>query len=133
MEKLSSEMKAKRTITVNDHRYHWTVSLKLYPKKQDHVHVAIWFAEMRGQKLNLQLRYDDPWLNFGAIIICRESKRLRSGFELRPVTPAEIHKLILTALENGWTPEKKAPQLHFYVNRNTQQLYPVSQIEYHAG
>ena len=126
-------MKAKRTITVYNHRYHWTVSLKLYPKSHDHVHVAIWSAQIKGQKLNLQLRYDDPWLNFGPIITCSEPKRLQSAFERLSVTPAEIRKLILAALENGWTPEKKAPQLHFYANRNTQQLYPVSQIEYHTG
>ena len=126
-------MKAKRTITVNGCRYHWTVNLKLYPKSHDRIHVAIWSAQIRGQKLNLQLRYDDPWLNFGPIITCNEPKKLQSAFELRSVTPAEIRKLILAALESGWTPEKTATQLHFYANRNTQKLYSVSQIEYHTG
>jgi hypothetical protein len=123
-----------RRITVNKRRYFWTIrrkrKLHKHGRDHDHVHVAIWSAECAGQTVNLQLRFDNPWLYFGEIITCQNPRKLADAFEFRPVTPKEISELIPVAIEAGWTPDKPNAQLHFFVNRSANTLHRVTQAEY---
>ncbi|SBT43510.1 hypothetical protein [Micromonospora auratinigra] len=88
----------KRTIHVDGVEYGWAV------RRTDPGHVAlrIWPVPGRsGCRLEVQVAFDDPWLNFGPIITA-PAERVAEVFALTPVTPQQVAELIRAALASGW-------------------------------
>ncbi len=110
-------MKVKRKITISDAAYGYAVR-RLDGDGPGYVHIGIWLLEPRGgQKLNVRVRFDDPWINYGPIITCPDKERIREVFELNPVTPGEIRRIILAALDFGWHPSAKGAELDLMWDR----------------
>lgn len=90
-----------RQITVDATRYAWIVA-RIDP---NHVVLRVWAAE-RGRRdfpLEVRLRYDDPWLNYGPIITAPPERR-DAVFQLEPVTPGVVRRTIEAAMAAGWGP-----------------------------
>ena len=115
-----------RPISVGDTKYRWVVRTK----NVDLVHVGIWVPDHPGQKLNVKLNYDDPWLNYGPIITCKDPDKIRKAFNTKPIMPKEVKAIIEKALEFGWQPKEKAAELYLVWNRNLEKFDKLSAEEY---
>jgi hypothetical protein len=90
-----------RRITVEGTRYAWILA-RVDPH---YVVVRVW-AAARGRRdhpLEVRLRHDDPWLNFGPIITA-SPEGVKATFQLEPVTPAVVRRAIEAAVAAGWGP-----------------------------
>ncbi|MEV7630564.1 hypothetical protein [Actinoplanes sp. NPDC089786] len=87
-----------RRIVVEDITYKWTVG----QVDAGRVRVKVWHgASERGGTLEVMVAFDDPWLNFGPIVSA-PAGRAAEVFELNPIAPALIARMIKLALEAGW-------------------------------
>jgi hypothetical protein len=87
-----------RSIVVEDIGYRWTVG----PVDPSHVRVKVWHdAPDHGGALEVLVAFDDPWLNYGPIITAPPG-RASEVFELDPVVPALVAKIIRQAAGAGW-------------------------------
>lgn len=118
--------KKSRNIKVDNAEYCWTVK----SKNVDLLHIGIWQKIATGQKLNIKLKFDDPWLNYGPIITCNDPGRIRDVLELRPITPTIIKSLIDAALEFGWEPSLKGAELYLVWDRKLEFFKQISAEEY---
>lgn len=66
----------------------------------------------RDAPLEVQIRYDDPWLNFGPIITA-PPEQVHTIFQLAPITPGQVRTMIEAALTAGWDPESASSQRRF--------------------
>jgi hypothetical protein len=99
-----------RQITIGSTCYLWIV-------KRVDAHYIVLRAWARDRKrrdypLEVRLRYDDPWLNFGAIITAPPDKR-DTVFQLVPITPASVRSIIESAIDAGWGPHHPPDRRHF--------------------
>lgn len=130
--------KSKRKINIDGTEYIWAVTFKhAHQGKDDYVHLGIWCAEsanLRGQKLNVKVRFDDPWLTFGTktdIVRTDEGVQfIPRDTEKRPITPADIRSIVCTALEQGWCPQEKKAELFMRWDRDTQRLEVLTKEDY---
>lgn len=71
----------------------------------------------KNRFVNVRLRFDDPWANFGTLLAAgsseEASKRISEVFVSRPLTPSMVREIILAAREAGWKPETRQEQLNF--------------------
>jgi hypothetical protein len=89
-----------RSIVVEDVAYRWTVGLV----DPGHVKVKVWHvAPVRGGALEVIVDFDDPWLNFGPIVTAPVG-RAAEVFNLNPIAPALVAKIIRQAVDAGWHP-----------------------------
>lgn len=99
-----------RRITVNSIDYVWRVQ-RLDPQM---VVLRVWLRgrARRDAPLEVQIRYDDPWLNFGPIITA-PPEQVHTIFQLAPITPGQVRTMIEAALTAGWDPESASSQRRF--------------------
>jgi hypothetical protein len=122
--------KAIRKLVMENESFSWTVMPKLSCRQSDYVYVGIWLTGHNGQKLNVKIRFDDPWLNFGEMITCRDKDNFNQIFETRPITPSIVRKIISIALDNDWTPHDKNSEIFYEFKRDTMRLILISPQEY---
>ncbi len=94
--------KSIRQITVGMTRYVWVVRRL----DESHVILRVWSAERnrRDRPLEVRVRYDDPWLNYGPILTAPPDRR-EHVFQLVPVTPGMVRETIEAAVAMGWGPD----------------------------
>jgi hypothetical protein len=92
-----------RKIAIDGVVYRWRVQT-LDPQ---HVLLHVVLATDRGNRspLEVRIRFDDPWLNYG-LLITATSQQIQQNFALEPVTPRQVRAIILSAREQGWQPER---------------------------
>ena len=104
-----------RSIVVDGIDYRWAVGMV----DPAHVRVSVWRdapepmpgevsparASARGGALEVVVAFDDPWLNYGPIITA-PAGRAAEVFELEPIAPALIARIVRQALETGWQPHR---------------------------
>jgi hypothetical protein len=68
--------------------------------------VRVWPHGAGGNaaRLDVRVRFDDPWLNFGPIITA-PTARVTGVFQLAPVTPRLVAAAIAQALVRNWDPD----------------------------
>jgi hypothetical protein len=90
-----------RQITIGSSRYNWVVRRL----DESHVVLRVWAAERarRDYPLEVQMPFDDPWLNLGPILVTPPERRA-AIFQLVPVTPGVVREAIEAAMAAGWTP-----------------------------
>ncbi|WLQ15353.1 hypothetical protein O5O45_05395 [Hahella aquimaris] len=118
-------MKSKlRKISVNELTFNYAISHeKCLKEEAGYLRLTVWPSDNKSQKLIVITRFDDPWLNFGPLISCPPEKA-PNLFELRPVTPAEVRKVIESAQEKGWPASPKSHEVLFEWDRDLQKLLP---------
>jgi hypothetical protein len=106
---MSLRRKQSRRIAIDGESYRWTVG-----KSQKHrtgcVSVVLELAEDPGQRLVVKVPSRDFWLDFGEITAGR---RPFAEDTYRPVTPAMIRGVVVSALAAGWHPHEKRKPLDF--------------------
>jgi hypothetical protein len=108
-----------RSIVVEDIAYRWTVGLV----DPGHVRLKVWHeAPERGGALEVMVAFDDPWLNFGSIITT-PAGRVAEVFELNPIAPALVAKIIRQALGAGWRTDHNGTT-RLQPNRDSERLEP---------
>jgi hypothetical protein len=94
-----------RRITACGRKWAWRVRPDgpSYPR---HVLVRIWPRGAGGDaaRLDVGVRFDDPWLNFGPIVTA-PAARVAEVFQLTPVTPRLVAAAIAQALARHWDPD----------------------------
>jgi hypothetical protein len=92
-----------RQIIVDNIAYRWRVRT-LDPQ---HVLLHVVLATDRGNRspLEVRIRFDDPWLNYG-LLITATSQQIQNNFALEPVMPRQVRAIILSAREQRWQPER---------------------------
>jgi len=100
-----SRGKSLRQITVEATRYAWVLA-RVDPH---YVVVRVWAAERsrRDHPLEVRLRHDDPWLNYGPIITAPPERRAKT-FQMEPITPGVVRRIIESAVAAGWGPHHPA-------------------------
>ncbi|AZZ91613.1 hypothetical protein EUZ85_13100 [Hahella sp. KA22] len=118
-------MKSKlRKISVSGLTFNYVISHETRLKEDiGYLRITVWPFDNKSQKLIVTTRFDDPWLNFGPLISCPPEKA-HEIFELRPITPAEVRKVIESAQENGWPASAKSRETLFEWDRDGQKLFP---------
>ncbi|CCH17522.1 hypothetical protein MILUP08_42443 [Micromonospora lupini str. Lupac 08] len=106
-----------RSIVVDDIEYRWTVGM-VDPGR---VKVTVW-RDGPGGALEVMARFDDPWLNFGPIITA-PAGRVAEVFELSPIAPALVAKIVRQALDMGWQAQHKATT-RLQLTRDRERLEP---------
>ena len=105
---MSIPQKGARRITVGDENYLWLIRRKATYSQTDYgigrIHVAIAHDEAPGTTL---LVYTD-----------RKHPKDLGKVETMPVTPSDVSRWILQALELGWKPAKQGPQLAVEIEGN---------------
>jgi hypothetical protein len=80
-----------------------------------YVVARIWLGGEGGgaARLDVRLRFDDPWLNYGEMLttVAATPERLDEIFDLRPVTPGIVASIIGQALSHGWNPKARGSTL----------------------
>ncbi len=88
-----------RKIVIDNTRYAWVV------RRVDaqHLVLRVWPGERTRKDfpLEVRLRFDDPWLNFGEILVAPPASR-GDVFQLAPVTPRTVRETIEAAKAAGW-------------------------------
>ncbi|MCU0493807.1 MAG: hypothetical protein MUD01_19625 [Chloroflexaceae bacterium] len=90
-----------RRMTIGANRYLW----RIQRLDAHYVMLRVW-AESRPRRLfplEVRLRYDDPWVNYGPIITI-PPERWQELFQLEPVTPRMVREIIEAALAMEWAP-----------------------------
>ncbi|MDI6099460.1 hypothetical protein QLQ12_12730 [Actinoplanes sp. NEAU-A12] len=112
-----------RSIVVEDIAYRWTVGLV----DPGHVRVKVWHdAPRRGGALEVMVAFDDPWLNYGPIITA-PAGRAAEVFELNPIAPALVAKIVREALGAGWQAHHSGTT-RFQLTRDRERLEPSPQM-----
>jgi len=101
-----------RRIAVGNENYLWLIRRKATHSQADYgsgyIHVAIEHAEESGTTL---LVYTD-----------RKHPKDWSTNQVVPVTPSDVSKWITQALELGWKPAKRGPQLSVAIEGNEMRV-----------
>ena len=105
-----SKMKDVRAISVDGSAYIWRVKrldghlllLRVWSAQKAHGH----------QELQVRVRFDDPWLNYGPLLTA-PPERIAEVFVLEPITPSRVRLMILDALKLGWQPNQADKALAF--------------------
>jgi hypothetical protein len=96
-----------RRITACGRMWAWRVrpDVQTYP---GYVLVRIWPRGAGGDaaRLDVRVRFDDPWLNFGPIVTA-PAARVAEVFQLAPVTPRLVAAAIAQALARNWNPDAR--------------------------
>lgn len=119
-------MKTIRKINVKGIEYCWSVR----SKNIDLIHLGIWSTKVSGQKLNIKLKFDDPWLNYGPMISSNDPEALKKAFNTKPIAPKEVSDIIQSALEFGWQPDVKGTELYLVWDRNNKAFKKLTAEEY---
>lgn len=106
-----------RKIEVDGTSYHWAVR-RIDPR---HVVVRIW---QTGAPLEVQVEFDDPWLNYGPIITAPRDK-VAEIFALTPITSELTARLTRLGLAAGWPPETPGAPTRFTLDRTQHSLTPI--------
>jgi hypothetical protein len=108
-----------RRIVVEGVAYRWTVGLV----DPGHVKVKVWRdGPEPGGPLEVKATFDDPWLNYGPIITA-PAGRAAEVFELNPIEPALVAKIVRRALDAGrQPPDSGTTRLH--LTRDRERLEP---------
>jgi hypothetical protein len=108
-----------RSIVVDDIAYRWAAS-QVDPGR---VRVTVWRdAPQRGGALEVMVAFDDPWLNYGPIITA-PAGRAAEVFELNPIVPALVAKIVRQALDAGWQPQHSGTT-RLQLTRDRERLEP---------
>jgi hypothetical protein len=110
-----------RTIEVDGTGYRWAVR-RVDP---GHVAVRIW---QTGAPLEVQVDFDDPWLNYGPIITAPRDK-VADIFALTPITSELTARLVRLALAAGWQPESPGAPTRFTLSRTQHDLTPIQRSQ----
>lgn len=96
-----------RRITACGRKWAWRVRPD-GPSYPGHVLVRIWPRGAGGDaaRLDVRVRFDDPWLNFGPIVSVPAAK-VAEVFQLAPVTPRLVADAIAQALARHWDPDAR--------------------------
>jgi len=115
--------KSIRQITVGATRYVWVVRRL----DESHVVLRVWAAERRRRDypLEVRIRYDDPWLNYGPIITAPPERR-DAVFQLVPVTSGMVRETIEAAVAAGWSPDHP-PQPRLFERAADGTLTPITE------
>ncbi len=91
-----------RKIAIGGVAYRWRVQT-LDPR---YVLLHVVLATDRGNRspLEVRIRFDDPWLNYG-LLVTANSQQIQN-FVLEPVTLRQVRAIILSARDHGWLPEQ---------------------------
>jgi hypothetical protein len=94
-----------RQITTCGRTWEWRVR-RDGPPYPGHVIVRIWPRGAGGDaaRLDVRVRFDDPWLNFGPIVTA-PADTVAEAFQLAPVTPRLVATAIAQALARQWDPD----------------------------
>jgi hypothetical protein len=90
-----------RRLTIESGNYLW----RIQRLDEQYVVLRVW-AENRSRRdfpLEVRLRFDDFWLNFGSIISATPEQR-QKAFQYTPITPGMVREIIEAALAMGWKP-----------------------------
>jgi hypothetical protein len=93
--------KSLRRITVGETTYTWIASRS----DAHYLALRVWALD-RGRRdypLEVRIRHDDPWLNFGSIITA-QPERPGTEFQLASITPRKVRGAIAAAVMAGWGP-----------------------------
>src|SRR5215472_3182795 len=92
-----------RKIAIDGVAYRWRVQT-LDPQ---YVLLRVVLATDRGNRspLEVRIRFDDPWLNYG-LLITASPQQIQQNFALEPVTPHQVRAIILSASGQGWRPKQ---------------------------
>lgn len=76
--------------------------------------LRVWSAQKGHghQELQVRVRFDDPWLNYGPLLTA-PPERIPEVFVLDPITPSRVRLVILAALKLGWQPNQADKALAF--------------------
>ncbi len=102
--------KKMRTIAVDGISYGWSIK-----RRDPHSLVLrVWPAQkaLGRQELQVQVRFDDPWLNYGPLLTA-PPERIAEVFALEPLTPSRVRSVILAARKSGWQPGQGGKPLTF--------------------
>jgi hypothetical protein len=96
-----------RRLTVGGRAWGWRVRRDGAPYP-GHVIVRVWADGQGGgaAKLDVRVRFDDPWLNYGPMITAPPD-RAAEVFATAPVTPKLVAAAITQALAAGWDPDAR--------------------------
>lgn len=108
---MALQRKHSRLITIAGETYRWTVS-NARQARTDLIAVVVEWAAQPGQRLQVHVPCRDFWLDLPEFT----SRRRFNADAYRPVTPAMVRGMILSAMAAGWTPEKRGKPLTFFWN-----------------
>lgn len=102
-----------RRISIGAAVYLW----RIQRVDERYVMLRVWAVSRRRRDfpLELRLRFDDPWLNYGPILTASPEQRA-AHFQLNPITPANVRQIILAALAAGWQADQPAEPQRFARN-----------------
>jgi len=105
-----SKTKKVRLLLVEGIAYVWRVK-RLNPHT---LLLRVWLAQRANarQELQVHVRFDDPWLNYG-LLLTAPPERVAEVFALEPLTPSRVRSVILAARKSGWQPEQGGKPLIF--------------------
>lgn len=107
-----------RRIDVDGVDYRWLIG----PGGEGHVEIRVWRADAgRGQRLDVLVAFDDPWLNYG-LIVSTPWERIVEALVLEPVMPRVVRRAILAGLAEGWQPDGPAGSLRFTLDSARERL-----------
>ena len=114
-----------RKIHIDGSDYYWLVQ-RLNPH---YVLLKVWFAQSgkNSQYIQVRVRFDDPWLNYGPLITAPVEK-VQEVFRLRPITPAIVRQIIQAVLKQGWQVGEKGVPLNFTWD-DQKGLLPATDVE----
>src|SRR5262249_13216662 len=97
-----------RRITTCGRIWAWRVRPEKGPAYPGHVIVRIWPRGGGGTaaRLDVRVRFDDPWLNYGSIITA-PAARVAEVFQSTPVTSRLVAAAIAQALAREWDPDAR--------------------------
>jgi hypothetical protein len=109
---MSIPKKGARKITVGEKNYLWLIRRKATYNQTDYgigrIHVAIAHAEKPGTTL--------------VVHTDRKHPKDVGKFDVSPVTPSDVSRWIVQALELGWIPEKQGPLLAVEIEGNLMRI-----------
>jgi hypothetical protein len=77
------------------------------------VHICLEDQGRGAARLDVRVRFDDPWLNYGPMLtaMAYAPERFNEVFDLCPVTPKIVASMIEQARARGWDPNDRGSTL----------------------
>ncbi len=101
-----------RKIHVAGEDYLWVVN-RTHTGYPGYVTFKIFSAQNRaGQRVEVRVRFDDPWLNYGPMI-STDREQFSKIWALNPVTPGQVAQVIEAVRKKDWHPLEKGAPLRF--------------------
>lgn len=106
-----------RNISVQGHQFKWTIRHGLFNAnfREDHIFIRIWLANQKSKPwAEIKYHFNNYWHYYGEMIAYPGDKAdLQDIFQLKPVTPGLVAKMIESLLSQVGLSEQKDPTYHF--------------------